>query len=183
MQSLNKGIERNPNFIHIEASSAKPPSFPAEIYWGTIPSGGSTGYLINPEGIEKWENWDTEFFYIHQITKADLQRYGSAPSVVCDSINKDLSGKLVFSKEPQHTIELLKELFSVVDMTPCEMLVLDLNELFLQTLRTTLEFAENAELILIEIKKQVAEEHSAYLCGGAFEGHYYSEIWKRVCSN
>src|SRR5262252_2286576 len=44
-------------FIHLEASSTKPPAFPVELYWGSIPGDESIGYLVNHQGIERWAKW------------------------------------------------------------------------------------------------------------------------------
>jgi len=59
-------------FIHLEASSTKPPAFPVELYWGSIPGDESIGYLVNHQGIERWAKWDNEFVRVHLITDADL---------------------------------------------------------------------------------------------------------------
>jgi len=168
-------------FIHTEASSATPPAFPVELYWGTIPGDEGIGYLVNPQGIEKWTQWYNEFFRLHMITDADVQTCGSPPSVICEALSQALSGKTVYSKNPEQTLNLLTELFSVADRQLCEMNLLDLEELFLQTL-LGYGFVDNVEA-LAQIKKRVAEEHSGYLCGGAFERLYYSEIWKRISSS
>jgi hypothetical protein len=168
-------------FIHVELSSTKPPAFPVELYWGTVPGADGVGYLVNPQGIEKWAKWDNEFFRVHDITIADVQTSGSHPSVICDALSHALSGKTVYSKDPQQTLHLLTELYSVVDRQLCEMTLLDLEELFLQTL-SAYGSVDNAEA-LAQIKKRVAEENSEYLCGGAFEVLYYSEIWKRISLN
>src|SRR5947209_19334930 len=125
-------MESSPTYIHIEASGTKRPSFPAEIYWGTITGEEGIGYGINPEGISKWRTWDTEFYSIHQITKEDLRLYGSHPSVVCEAINQSLSGKTVYSKEPATAISLLRELFSVTEIHQCDMKISELDEFFLQ---------------------------------------------------
>jgi hypothetical protein len=50
-------------FIHIETSSDKPSAFPVEIYCGEIPADAGISYLVNPEGIQKWANWENEFFH------------------------------------------------------------------------------------------------------------------------
>jgi len=172
-------MESNPTFIHIEASSNKQPSFPAEIYWGTIPCEGSTGYGINPEGIAKWRTWDTEFYSIHGLTKDHMQRCGRHPREVCEAINQSLSGKTVYSKAPTVTINLLRELFSVTEIEQCDMKIANLDELFLQNIRETSR--ETAESVLRKIKTQVAK-NNLYLLGGAFEAVYYSEIWKGIDS-
>jgi hypothetical protein len=168
-------------FIHIESSSATPPAFPVEVYWGTIPSDGSVGYLVNPQEIEKWAPWENEFFRVHDITNADVLNCGSHPSVICNALSHALSGKPVYAKDTRQTLNLLTELFSVVDRQICEISLLDLEELFLQTL-SAYGSVDNVEA-LAQIKQGVAEEHSEYLCGGAFEVLYYSEIWKRISLN
>jgi len=175
-------MESSFTFIHIEASSTKGPAFPVEVYWGTIPVDEGVGYLVNPQGIGKWAKWDAEFLSLHMITADDLQRYGSHPSVICDAISQALAGKTVYSKAPEHTLNLLAELFAVVGRPRCVMTVLDLEELFLEKLSAKSGTVDNLEG-LAEIKQEVAEAHSIYLSGGAFEGLYYSEIWKRVSSD
>jgi hypothetical protein len=60
------------------------------------------------------------------------------------------------------------------------MTLLNLEELFLRQLSAY--GAEDNLVALAEIKKRVAAESSAYLCGGAFESLYYSEIWRLICS-
>jgi hypothetical protein len=168
-------------FIHIEPSSPTPPAFPVELYWGTVPGGGGTGYLLNPHGIEKWTQWNNEFFRLHDITDADVLTYGSYPSVICDALSQDLSGKTVYSKDTQQTLNMLAELFSVAEHQPCEMTLLDLEGFFLEMLAAR-GSVENVDA-LAQIKRRVAAEHREYLCGGAFEVLYYSEIWKHISSN
>jgi hypothetical protein len=73
-------------YIHIESSNMIPPRFPVELYWGTIPGDGGTGYLVNPQGIEKWAEWDNEFFRVHDISNNDVQTCGSHPSIICDAL-------------------------------------------------------------------------------------------------
>lgn len=172
-------MESNPIFIHIEASSTKQPSFPAEIYWGVISGKDGVGYGINPEGIARWRTWDTEFYSIHGLTPEHMRRCGSHPQVVCEAINQDLSGKVVHSKVPAVTSNLLRELFSVTEIEQCDMKIADLDELFLQNIRETTR--EKAESVLSRIKTQVAANR-VYLIGGAFEGESYSEIWKGINS-
>ena len=96
--------------------------------------------------------------------------------IVCIEI---LAGKTVYSKAPGQTLNLLAELFAVIGRPKCEMTLLDLEELFLQTLSEKSGSIGDVDA-LAQIKQEVAEEHSVYLCGGAFEVLYYSEIWKRI---
>jgi hypothetical protein len=89
-----------------------------------------------------------------------------------------LSGRSAYSTDTRQTLNLLRELFSVVDRKPCEITLLDLEELFLHQLSAH-GVGDNV-VALAEIKQRVAEEYSSYLCDGAFEGLYYAEIWKRI---
>jgi hypothetical protein len=166
-------------FIHIEPSSTTPPAFPVELYWGSIPGNEGTGYLVNHQGIERWAKWDNEFVRVHLITNAELQTIGRHPAEVCDALSHALAGKTVYAKQPQQTLYLLTELFLVAGRQICDLTLADLEELFRQTLSAS-GCVDTAEA-LAELKQQVAEEHSSYLCGGAFEILYCTEIWKRIC--
>jgi hypothetical protein len=168
-------------FIHIESSNIVPPAFPVELYWGTIPGDEGMSYLLNPQGIERWAQWDNEFLRVHFISNADVQRYGAHPAVICDALCESLSDRTVFSKNPGQALSLITELFSAVDLQPCKMNLLDLENFFLEQLSAR-GYRDNVGA-LAEIRQRVAEEHSSYLCGGAFERLYYAEIWKRISSN
>jgi hypothetical protein len=98
------------------------------------------------------------------------------------ALNIGLSGKVVYSKDPPSTIRLLKEIFSAVDIPQGEIAVLDLEELFLNTLREKPRLVLGAKWRLRQIKKQVVAAHPGYrLRGGAIEIPYFLEVWKRVC--
>ena len=174
-------MKSNFTYLHIESSNNNPPAFPVELYWGKIPGDEGAAYVVNPQGIEKWAQWDNEFFHLHLYSNFDVQTIGSHPSVICDALCHGLSGRTVYSKSPRQTLNLLTELFSAVGRQPCEMTLLDLEELFLQQL-SAYGATDNVGA-LAEIRKRVAEENSGYLCGGAFERLYYAEIWKLISSN
>ncbi len=167
------------HFIHIEASSIQPPAFPVEVYWGEIPSEGSTGYLVNPKRILRWSKWNNEFFRKHGISEAEVQSSGTDPSNICDAIVRELSNKTVYSMQPHSTLELLTELFLVAERPICELKLLDLEQLFLQSL--SISVATEPAQVLAQIRMQVGKEYPHYLSGGSFEVLYYSEILRRIC--
>jgi hypothetical protein len=166
------------DFIFIEASAKEEPSFPAELYWGTVPGEDGASYLVNPDGISRWENWSAEFFDHHLITHSDLKRYGTHPSRICDAIGNDLSGKTVYAKDVPRTHSLITELFLAIDRPVCDLLLGSLDDFWVKRLNN--QFAGCALDRLEEIKREVADQHQDYTCGGAFERLYYLEVWKAV---
>ena len=74
-------------------------------------------------------------------------------------------------------IRLLTELFLGADLSPITFELLELDELFLKIIKAKAKWGESPEVVLSQIKHRVAAQHPHYVCGGAFEALYYSEIW------
>jgi hypothetical protein len=143
-----------------------------------IPGDGSVGYMVNYHAIEKWTDWDKEFFRKHDYSNLEVLNYGSHPSVICDAITAALADKIVYTLNTAATRNLLNELFSVVGRQACKMDLFDLEELFLH--RLSAGGAASSVRALEEVRIQVAKDYPQYLCGGAFEVLYYTEIWKHI---
>ena len=165
-------------FVFIEPSSSQELSYPAEIYWGTIPRDNGAGHLINPSSVSRWEHWSMEFFERHQITQTDVQTHGTHPPAICNAIIADLAGKTIYAREPLRTQNLLGELFSAVNGAVCSLVLEDLDGFWRG--RMANRFGEHADARLEEIERQVLNEHPGYQSGGAFQRPYYAEIWKRI---
>ena len=79
--------------LDIEASSLSQESYPIEIAWGT--KDNVKCFLINPEPIPDWTEWNRESEKIHNIPREQLKQ-GYPPSIVVKELVKDLEDKEVF---------------------------------------------------------------------------------------
>ncbi|WKJ88599.1 hypothetical protein QZJ86_11235 [Methylomonas montana] len=86
-----------PCFLDIEASSWHTNSFPIEIAWST-PQGLIECYLINPDSILEWKNWDFSAQSIHGISLDHCQENGIHPGFVCKQLSRSFPpGSVVYA--------------------------------------------------------------------------------------
>jgi hypothetical protein len=83
-----------PNIIDLEASGFGKESYPIEIGY-ILGNGDSFCSLIKPAG--NWDKWDTSAEKIHGISQAVLLEAGRPITEIAQTINKQLSGKTIYS--------------------------------------------------------------------------------------
>lgn len=98
-----------PTLIDFEASSLASASYPIEVAWNL----GETieQHLIAPIG--RWNDWSAKSQALHGISRAELIARGQSPVWVCERLNRQLAGRVVYSDNPDYDAHWLEELFAV----------------------------------------------------------------------
>jgi len=86
--------------IDFEASSLSRASYPIEVAWGRTPD-AVISYLLNPEKMAGWTDWNTKSFELHHISRNLLIKKGEDPRRVAARMVQELAGEAVYSDEPQ----------------------------------------------------------------------------------
>lgn len=86
--------------IDFEASSLSRTSHPIEVAWGRTPD-SVVSYLLNPEKMTGWTDWNPKSFEFHHISRNLLIQAGEDPHRVAARMVRELSGEAVYSDEPQ----------------------------------------------------------------------------------
>lgn len=90
----NKNLPFRPNIIDIEASGFGPHGYPIEVGI-TLESGECYCSLIKPQ--PNWTYWDTNAQTTHNISRANLIKYGNDVVTIANALNTMLAGKTVYS--------------------------------------------------------------------------------------
>lgn len=83
-----------PVIIDVEASGFGATSYPIEVGFA-LEDGSRHCTLIQP--AEGWDFWDDGAEAVHHISRETLTKYGTSPQQVADELNRQLSGKRVFT--------------------------------------------------------------------------------------
>lgn len=102
-----------PAFLDFEASSLTSGSYPIEVAW-SLADGSIESYLISPAGIESWTDWSTLSQKVHGIPRDELLALGKSPEWICNRMNRQLFGQIVYTDNPDYDGMWLAEMFSVV---------------------------------------------------------------------
>jgi len=125
-----KGI---PTFLDIEASSLSSRSYPIQVAWNSG-NGEINVFLISPESISGWTDWDFKSEKLHKISREILIKAGENPRNVCNNIIKQLSGKTVYTDNPEFDKFWTQELFKACRIDFPEIYFSDSDKLFLKIL-------------------------------------------------
>ena len=101
-----------PLFLDFEASSLSAQSYPIEVAWSRS-DGSIENYLISPAGIEAWDDWSVLSEKVHGISRPELLLHGKSPDWICNLMNQQLTGQVVYTDNPVYDGRWLEELFSV----------------------------------------------------------------------
>lgn len=82
-------------FLDIEASGLHEQSYPIQIGWYDSEKVVGEEYLIKPEA--EWTHWSEEAEDIHNISRDYLHANGLTAVEVCQLLNQQLAGRLVYS--------------------------------------------------------------------------------------
>jgi hypothetical protein len=94
--SLNEPDAAPLAFIDLEASGFGPSSWPVEVGWA-FEAGAATSLLIKPHATWTDKYWDGAAQRLHGLSRADLDRDGLDPAIVCRRLNDALAGVRVQS--------------------------------------------------------------------------------------
>lgn len=102
-----------PAFLDFEASSLSSNSYPIEVAW-SLADASIESYLISPAGIETWTDWSTLSEKVHGIPRDELLAQGKSPEWICNRMNQQLIGQIVYTDNPDYDGMWLAQMFSVV---------------------------------------------------------------------
>jgi hypothetical protein len=120
-------------FIDVEASSLSMSSHPIEIAW-VWETGQGEGYLIRPE--PDWTDWSQASETVHGISRAELERDGSAATLVARRLRQVLGspGDCVVSDAPAFDQVWIDTLMRVGGQEQC-VVVRDVTEVYAEVCR------------------------------------------------
>jgi hypothetical protein len=87
--------------IDFEASGLGRASYPIEVAWGDGRH-PVTSFLLNPECMNDWTDWDPRSLEFHGIPRDKLIKKGEDPKRVAERMVKALAGKTLYSDEPRY---------------------------------------------------------------------------------
>lgn len=105
-----------PKFIDVEASSFADHSYPIEIAWNDGHH-DIQSYLIDPTSVTSWNDWSLASEQIHGLARETLKREGSPANSVSEALKKELTGKIVYSDNPDFDGMWICNLFDGVGKT------------------------------------------------------------------
>ena len=97
-------------FLDVEASSLEDNSYPVEV--GVSDDALRTkGWLVRPVAGWGSSGWSDSSETVHGIAREDLDLHGMPPADVAEALNRELSGRMVFSDAPDFDSFWLDRLF------------------------------------------------------------------------
>lgn len=121
--------------IDFEASSLRKNSHPIEVAWGCR-TDAIASYLLNPDFMAGWTDWNPKSFEFHGITPEQLRQHGHDPRKVAEKMVSDLAGQPVYSDEPHFDIRWKNRLLADSGYDPSLVKILDLNTWLARMART-----------------------------------------------
>ena len=112
--------------IDFEASSLRKKSHPIEVAWGERP-GAVRSFLLNPDYMEDWTDWNPRSYDYHGISREQLRRAGIDPRLAAEEMVRDLAGKAVYSDEPRYDNRWKNRLLADSGFNPSLIRIRDLN--------------------------------------------------------
>lgn len=86
-----------PRFLDVEASSLASSSYPIEVGWSDN-NGHINSYLINPDHVRAWTDWDSHAQKLHGISPEQCVLNGVHPKFVCRELNRSIKpGEIIYA--------------------------------------------------------------------------------------
>lgn len=104
-----------PAILDIEASGFGLGSYPIEVGF-VLPDGQAWCSLVQPE--PDWQHWDPNAAAMHGIERERLEKHGRTASAVCEALNQQLQGMVVYSDAWAHDYTWLNRLYEVAGRSP-----------------------------------------------------------------
>jgi hypothetical protein len=169
-------MKEEPSFLDFEASSLTATSYPIEVAW-SLPDSSIESHLISPEGIGKWTDWSFEAQNTHRISRQELMVNGQTPAWVCQRMNQQLLGKVVYTDSPYYDGLWLTELFSVGSGNEPDFELADVDDLLVSTVCPSIVGRVRGLAKIEDIKEKarnrVGKQHRA-----EWDVMYLVELWK-----
>ncbi|PSV00597.1 exonuclease domain-containing protein [Photobacterium kishitanii] len=100
--------------LDVEASSLNPKiSFPIEIAWVSL-AGEEDCFLINPESVANWDDWDELSQKVHKIKRSELCKNGISATEAVNRLSSQLNGCIVLSDCADNDTSWVDKLFKSV---------------------------------------------------------------------
>ena len=123
----NSYVDSEVVVIDLEASSLSDESYPIEAAWLSL-DGESDSFLINPESVSGWDDWNIESELIHGIERAELVDLGISAFGAANRLNSMLTGCLVVSDYAGSDYFWLRRLFEATGVQ-MQFYVIDIMEI------------------------------------------------------
>ena len=104
-----------PNIMDFEASGPGTDSFPIEVGY-CLSSGERYSTLIRP--AESWQHWDQRAERLHKIPRQLLLEKGQSLAAVAQSLNRRLSGQVLFSDSWVVDKTWLNQIYAMAGIAP-----------------------------------------------------------------
>ncbi len=104
--------------LDFEASGLGAQSYPIEVAWCDAVTGDQDTFLISPDTVQGWTDWDTAAEGIHGITRQQLLTEGVGAGAACWRLNRALEGKTVYCDAIEFDHFWLRRLFDAAQMRP-----------------------------------------------------------------
>ncbi|MDM8523123.1 hypothetical protein QUF80_07105 [Desulfococcaceae bacterium HSG8] len=167
-----------PHFIDFEASSLSWHSYPIEVAWN-MENGNIESCLISPKHVPEWTDWDPEAQKLHGITRSEILAQGESPSRVCEKIEQALSGKRVYSDNPDFDSMWMMRLFDAVGKSYPNINMLHLDSLLIDTLCPDTSGRIEGFVEILKLKSLTRAcmpiQHRA-----GWDVRYLTELWESV---
>jgi len=165
-----------PTFLDFEASSLSPHSYPIEVAW-SLEDNTIEAHLISPAGIESWTDWDSAAEQVHTIPREQLLTDGKPPQFICNRMNEQLAGKLVYTDAPKFDGMWLSKLFSVCDGITPKFQLKHIDELLVSMICPGIA-GRTSGLIKIEELKREAREQKSTQHRASWDVEYLVLLWR-----
>jgi hypothetical protein len=165
-----------PTFLDFEASSLSPHSYPIEVAW-SLEDGSIESHLISPAGVDGWTDWDSAAERLHGIPRRKLLAEGEPPLLVCNRMNEQLAGKVVYTDALRFDGMWLAKLLYACDDAAPEFKLRHVDEL-LGTMICPGAQGHTSDLIKIEALKREARKRKPRRHRASWDVEYLRELWR-----
>jgi hypothetical protein len=169
-------MKETPAFLDFEASSLSPHSYPIEVAWNREDSSIET-HLISPWDIESWTDWDSAAERVHGIRREKLLTDGKHPLLICNLMNEQLAGKMVYTDSPKFDGMWLSQLFSVCDGIAPNFQLKHIDELLVSLICPGIA-GRTYGLIKIEVLKREARKQKSKQHRASWDVDYLIQLWR-----
>lgn len=158
--------DSQPIFFDFEASSLNEGSYPIEIAWGDQPQEISC-YLINPDPIGHWTDWNKDSEAVHGINKKTLTESGQEVNQVCAIVSSELASKTIYCDAPDFDSYWLNRLYEAANLPVPNIQVRHIDELLYPVLKPW--FRNNDDL-----RSEI--EHFKYMARAQVDGQHRADV-------
>ena len=167
-----------PRFLDVEASSLNINSYPIEVAWSST-DGTIECYLINPQCVDAWSDWDYNAQQLHGISREACIEQGLSPKYLCELMSKSiLPGERIFADGGGIDEYWIDELYWAGSALGYAQFQISHSNAVTSDLLTAIE-SDNAkrlnlfETLKLEARKRVGGRHRA-----AVDVQYLIELYK-----